>query len=95
MHLIVIKPFLDGKGRLIAVGDTLPTDYDAATMAHYDRLGLTAEAKPPSAPRATRKQAAPAETKPAAPAETKTDPAETPAETAHQADQAEQGDQAE
>ncbi len=45
MPLIAQKSFLDGKGRLITVGDELPGDYDEPTLAHYSRLGLAAEGK--------------------------------------------------
>ncbi len=60
MPLIALKPFLDGKGRMIEVGDALPADYDQPTLDHYARLGLAAEGK---AQRAPRKPAGPDETK--------------------------------
>jgi hypothetical protein len=68
MPLIALKPFLDGKGRLIAAGEALPDDYDEPTLAHYARLGMAGEGK---AKVNVRKPTGAAETKPAAPAETK------------------------
>jgi|GEM_PF-7020678 len=90
MPLIAIKPFLDGQGRLIAVGETLPTGYDAATLAHYDRLGMTAEAK---ATRTTRKTAAAKDSLAAEAADQAEQAAETQAEASAEA--ADQADQAE
>lgn len=65
MH-IAAKPYMDGKGRMINAGDTMPDDYDAPTLAHYKRLGIVGEA--------AAKPAKPA--KSAKPTETKADPAE-------------------
>lgn len=72
MALQALKKFIDGRGRRISVGDTLPTDYDKATLAHYQRHGMVGE------PAKTKRSAAkPTETKPAGPAETKpADPAQ-------------------
>ncbi len=71
MPLIALKPFLDGKGRLIAAGEALPDDYDEPTLAHYARLGMAGEGK---AKANVRKPTGPAETKPTGPTETKPAP---------------------
>jgi hypothetical protein len=56
-----LKSFLDGQGRRIRPGDELdPDQYDAATIAHYERHGMTGLSVP-----AEQTTAAPAETKPA------------------------------
>lgn len=65
MH-IAAKSFMDGQGRMINAGDTMPGDYDAITIAHYKRLGIVGEA--------AAKPAKPA--KSAKPTETKADPAQ-------------------
>lgn len=61
---IANKSYMDGKGRMIGAGDTMPDDYDAPTLAHYKRLGIVGEA--------AGKPAKPA--KSAKPNETKADP---------------------
>jgi hypothetical protein len=72
MPLIAMKPFLDGKGRLIAAGEALSDDYDEPTLAHYARLGMAGEGK---AKANVRKPTGPAETKPAPdPSASKTGP---------------------
>ena len=60
MH-IAAKSYMDGKGRMINAGDTMPDDYDAPTMAHYTRLGIVGEAT--DKPAKKTRSAAPKEVK--------------------------------
>ena len=55
------KSFMDGRGRMISAGDTMPDDYDAPTLEHYKRLGIVGEAADKPVKKA--KSAAPTETK--------------------------------
>ena len=55
------KTYMDGKGRMISAGDTMPDDYDAPTLEHYKRLGIVGEAA--EKPTKKGKSAAPDETK--------------------------------
>lgn len=41
---IAAKSYIDGQGRMISAGETMPDDYDALTLAHYKRLGIVGEA---------------------------------------------------
>jgi hypothetical protein len=55
------KSYMDGKGRMISAGDTMPDDYDTPTLEHYKRLGIVGEAA--EKPGKKAKSAAPTETK--------------------------------
>jgi hypothetical protein len=55
------KSYMDGKGRMINAGETMPSDYDTPTLEHYKRLGIVGEAA--EKPSKKAKSAAPDETK--------------------------------
>ncbi len=55
------KSYMDGQGRMISAGDTMPSDYDTPTLEHYKRLGIVGEAA--EKPSKKAKSAAPDETK--------------------------------
>lgn len=81
---IAAKSYMDGQGRMVNAGDTMP-EYDAATMAHYKRLGIVSEAAAtpakPAKPTKIARSAKPTETKaePAAQTADEAPAPETPA----------------
>lgn len=64
------KSYMDGKGRMIGAGDTMPDDYDKPTLEHYKRLGIVAPEETPEQ-KGEAKAKAKAEAKAAAEAEAK------------------------
>lgn len=46
----VLKSFVDGQGRRLKPGDTLPSGYDTQTLKHYAHHGMVGEPTPSPKP---------------------------------------------